>query len=131
MTDDHTQVDRNPQTDYETEQSALELESAVRLLNRAVGQTGGLAGPATVYAVLDAVHAAAATGCRTRPVLHRPATPPPNPPPRPRAGEPSHERDSPRTEGLGRDGSAAPGRGREREADEPGRASCSPHHGQR
>lgn len=57
MTDDHTQVGRNPQTDYETEQSALELESAVRSLNRAVGQTGGLAGPATVYAVLDAVHA--------------------------------------------------------------------------
>lgn len=61
MTDDRTQVGRNLQTDYETEQSALELESAVRSLNRAVGQTGGLAGPATVYAVLDAVHAAASS----------------------------------------------------------------------
>jgi hypothetical protein len=61
LTDDHTQVGRNPQTDHETEQSALELESAVRSLNRAIGQTGGLAGPATVYAVLDAVHAAASS----------------------------------------------------------------------
>ena len=61
MTDDHTQVGRNPQTDHETEQSALELESTVRSLNRAVGQTGGLARPATVYAVLDAVHAAASS----------------------------------------------------------------------
>ncbi|MEV0663590.1 hypothetical protein ACIBI3_29650 [Actinomadura luteofluorescens] len=59
MTYDHTQVGRNPQTDYETEQSAQELESAVRSLSRAVDQPGGLAGPATVYAVLDAVHAAA------------------------------------------------------------------------
>lgn len=58
MTYDHTQVGRNPQTDYETEQSAQDLESAVRSLNRAVGQPGGLAGPGTVYAVLDAVHAA-------------------------------------------------------------------------
>ncbi|MFG2021851.1 hypothetical protein [Actinomadura geliboluensis] len=59
MTFDHTQPSRDVQTDDETEQSAYELEGAVRALKRAVGQPQGLAGPATVYAVLDAVHAAA------------------------------------------------------------------------
>ena len=58
MTDAHTQVGRNPQTEYETEQFAEELEKAARSLSRAVGQPSGLASPATVYAVLDAVHAA-------------------------------------------------------------------------
>lgn len=46
------------QTDHETEQFAHNLESAVRSLKRAVGRPGGLAGPATVYGVLDAVHTA-------------------------------------------------------------------------
>jgi hypothetical protein len=58
VTYDHTQVGRNPQTEYETEQFAEELERAARSLSRAVGQPSGLASPATVYAVLDAVHAA-------------------------------------------------------------------------
>ncbi|WP_149261570.1 hypothetical protein [Actinomadura sp. K4S16] len=58
MTYDHTQVGRNPQTEYETEQFAEDLERAARSLSRAVGQPSGLASPATVYAVLDAVHAA-------------------------------------------------------------------------
>lgn len=53
MAHDHTQ------TDHETEQFAHDLESAVRSLKRAVSQPGGLAGPATVYVVLDAVHTAA------------------------------------------------------------------------
>lgn len=52
MAQDHAQ------TDHETEQFAHDLESAVRSLKRAVGQPGGLAGPATVYGVLDAVHTA-------------------------------------------------------------------------
>ncbi|MDL4777743.1 hypothetical protein [Actinomadura xylanilytica] len=59
MTFDHTQSGRDVQTDDETEQFAYELEGAVRALKRAVGQPHGLTGPATVYAVLDAVHTAA------------------------------------------------------------------------
>ncbi|MBB6399932.1 hypothetical protein BKA00_006846 [Actinomadura coerulea] len=46
------------QTDHETEQFAHDLEGADRSLKRAVGQPGALAGPATVYGVLDAVHTA-------------------------------------------------------------------------
>ncbi|MFG1852179.1 hypothetical protein ACGFJT_10080 [Actinomadura geliboluensis] len=59
MTFNHTQPGRDTQTDDETEQFAYDLESAVRSLKQAVGNPGGLAGPATGYGVLDAVHAAA------------------------------------------------------------------------
>lgn len=62
---------------------------------------------------------------RPEAVQYRPALPP-NRHQRPRSDEPSHARNSPRAEGLGRDGSAAPGGGLEHEADEPGRASRPP-----
>ncbi|GAA1886135.1 hypothetical protein [Actinomadura bangladeshensis] len=61
MTHDPTQPGRDSLTDYETEQFAYDLESAVRSLKQAAGQPGGLAGPATVYGVLDAVHTAASS----------------------------------------------------------------------
>lgn len=50
---------RNTQIDHETEQLAEDLQRAVHSLKQSVAEPGGLAAPATVYAVLDAVHTAA------------------------------------------------------------------------
>ncbi|QFG21576.1 hypothetical protein [Actinomadura sp. WMMB 499] len=59
MTGDRVQSGRDGQTDHETEQYAQDLQDAIRSLKRAVSQPRGIAGPVTVNAVLDAVHAAA------------------------------------------------------------------------
>ncbi|MEU8307900.1 hypothetical protein AB0C84_30475 [Actinomadura sp. NPDC048955] len=59
MTSNPSATSRNAQIDHEPEQLAEDLERAVRSLKQSVEEPGGLAGPATVYAVLDAVHTAA------------------------------------------------------------------------
>ncbi|MFB4296269.1 hypothetical protein [Actinomadura sp. NTSP31] len=59
MTSNPSATSRNAQIGHETEQSAEDLERAVHWLKQSVEEPGGLAGPATVYAVLDAVHTAA------------------------------------------------------------------------
>ncbi|WP_433150017.1 hypothetical protein ACQPZ8_12135 [Actinomadura nitritigenes] len=59
MTSNPSTTSCNTQIDHETEQLAEDLERAVRSLKQSVEEPGGLAGPATVYAVLDAVHTAA------------------------------------------------------------------------
>lgn len=59
MTSIPSATSRNAQIDHEPEQLAEDLERAVRSLKQSVEEPGGLAGPATVYAVLDAVHTAA------------------------------------------------------------------------
>lgn len=59
MTSNPSGTSDNTQIDHNVEQFAGDLERAVRSLNRAVDEPGGLTGPSTVYAVLDAVHTAA------------------------------------------------------------------------
>ncbi|MER6816362.1 hypothetical protein ABT299_44465 [Spirillospora sp. NPDC000708] len=58
MTSNPSAISRNAQVDHEPEQLAEDLERAVRSLKQAVEEPDGLAGPATVRAVLDAVHTA-------------------------------------------------------------------------